>query len=82
MCTLAPFCDNGLDMQSSGRHYSVALSTNDRGTVLLVVGLSDPAGSKGAERAESRGTNPDGELTVSGCDNADVGASWAKLLEL
>jgi len=54
---------------------SVALSVDDRGSVLGVVLGGDPAGGKGAKRSEGRSSLPHGVLTVGSGDHSDLGAS-------
>jgi hypothetical protein len=46
--------------------------------MLLVVSLSDPLGLECAQGGECGGTLPDGEFTVSRCDNLDLSASWGE----
>ena len=46
--------------------------------MLLVVSLSDPLGLECAQGGEGGGTLPDGELTVSRCDDLDLSASWGE----
>ena len=61
---------------------SRALSVDNGGTMFLVVIGGDPGGSEGAEGGEGGGTLPDGELTVGGGDDLDLGTSWGEANDL
>ena len=45
---------------------------DDGGSGLLVLGLGDPHGLEGGERAENGSSDPDQELPLCGCDDLDL----------
>jgi hypothetical protein len=51
---------------------------DDGGSGLLVLGLGDPHGLEGGERAENGSSDPDQELPLSGCDDLDLHGGWGK----
>jgi len=51
-------------------------------TVIVVLFLGDPRSFEGAERGQSGGTFPDGELAVRGGDNLDLRASGGEVRNL
>ena len=61
---------------------SLALAVDDGGTMLVVLGLGDPASTEGAERGERGGTLPDGVLAVGSGNNPDLGTGGGESLEL
>jgi len=70
----------GLFLKQAKR--SCALPVHDGGTVLLVILFGDQGFGEGAERGESGGTLPDGELTVIGDDESDLGVGHGTDLSL